>query len=235
MSSHSDRIEQQLKGFSGAVPILELEDRVLLPHSLLQLRVTVGADCQLITAALAENDLVAVLFKQSQLDKDYDLHRDSNINSVCLASIVTSYQLESGGYSILLRGICRAHAILLDESDQPYCMATLELKHDSYVSQPVIQREHRHLELLELYSRIFSPHVSDPIHYSVLHQEISLGNLCDTLASTSNLEMTLCQLILDEYDVDLRSDLLLNFLKSKLRDLQSKPFRHSQPIAFSQN
>lgn len=235
MSSHGDLTEQHLKGFSGVAPILKLEDRVLLPHSLLQIRVTSAADCQLIAAALAENNLVAVIYKQSHLDPGEERHRDANMDSVCLASIVTSYELESGGYSILLRGVCRAHAVMLKESDQLYGMATLELKRDYYASQPMIHREHRHLELLNFYSRIFSPHVSDPIHYNVLHQEISLGHLCDTLASTSSLEPTLCQLILEEYDVDLRSDLLLKYLKSKQHDLRSKPSPYAQPIEFSQN
>ncbi|QDU07264.1 LON peptidase substrate-binding domain-containing protein [Gimesia aquarii] len=235
MSSHGDLTEQHLKGFSGVAPILKLEDRVLLPHSLLQIRVTAVTDCQLIAAALTEKSFVAVLFKQSHLKTDADLHRDQNTGYVCLASIVTSYELESGGYSILLRGVCRAHAVMLKESDQLYGMATLELKRDYYASQPMIHREHRHLELLNFYSRIFSPHISDPIHYNVLHQEISLGHLCDNLASTSSLEPTLCQLILEEYDVDLRSDLLLTFLKKKQHALRSKPSPYAQPIEFSQN
>lgn len=235
MTAYSDLIEQELKTFSGIVPVLELDDRVLLPDSMLTLRMTVAADCQLIADAIKEDALVAVSLKQTGINSQCEMQPDASIDSVCLASIVAPYQLESGDYSILLRGICRARSVILQESDRTYRKALVELKPDFYADQPVIQREHRQLELLEQFSRIFLEHSADPNYYHLLHREIKLGKLCDTLAGTINLEPALCQLILAEHDVDQRSDLLLNFLKSKLREQQTHSFAHVTSTEFSQN
>ncbi|WP_299461775.1 LON peptidase substrate-binding domain-containing protein [uncultured Gimesia sp.] len=235
MTVFSDLIEQELPAFSGIVPVLELEDRVLLPHSILSLRMTAAADCQLIADAISDNALVAVTLKQTSIDTGYEVRQAAAIGSVCLASIVAPYQLQSGDYSILLRGICRARSVVIQESDCPYQKALLELNPDFYADQPVIHREHRQLELLEHYARNFLDNSSDPTYYHLLHREISLGKLCDTLADTINLQPALSRLILEEHDVDLRSDLLLNFLKNKLREQQCNPLGHAISTEFSQN
>jgi|GEM_PF-2456395 len=235
MTTFDDLIEQELKTFSGIVPVLELEGHVLLPDSMLTLRMTAAADCQLIADAIQEDAFVAVSLKQAGVSSQCEMQQDASIDSVCLASIVAPYQLESGDYSILLRGICRARSVVLQESDRIYRTALLELKPDFYADQPVIQREHRQRELLEQFSRMFLEHSADPNYYHLLQREIELGKLCDTLAGTINLEPALCQLILAEHDVDLRSDLLLNFLKNKLREQQTHPFAHLTSTAFSQN
>lgn len=235
MTSPSELIEDELEAFSGMVPLLELENRVLLPHAMLSLRITAAADCQLIADAVSENALVAVTLKQTGTDTENEIPRAAAISSVCLASIVAPYQLETGGYSILLRGVCRARSVALSKADQPYQKTLLELKPDFYAEQPVIHREHRQLELLEHYARNFLENSSDPTYYHQLHREITLGKLCDTLADTIKLQPELCRLILEEHDVDLRSDLLLNFLRNKLREQQHNPFGHALSMEFSQN
>ena len=235
MTSPSELIEHELETFSGIVPLLELDNRVLLPHAMLSLRITAAADCQLIADAVSENALVAVALKQTGIDTENRMPQAAAIGPVCLASIVAPYQLESGGYSVLLRGVCRAQSVALSEADQPYQKALLELKPDFYADQPVIHREHRQLELLEHYARNFLENSSDPTYYHLLHREISLGKLCDTLADTISLQPALCRLILEEHDVDLRSDLLLNFLRNKLREQQNNPFGHAISTEFSQN
>lgn len=235
MTAYSDLIEQELKTFSGIVPVLELDGRVLLPDSMLTLRMTAAADCQLIADAIKEDALVAVSLKQTGINSQSEMQQGASIDSVCLASIVAPYQLESGDYSILLRGICRARSVILQESDRTYQKALVELKPDFYADQPVIQREHRQIELLEQFGRMFLEHSADPTYFHLLHREIKLGKLCDTLAGTINLEPALCQLILEAHDVDQRSDLLMNFLKSKLREQQIHPFANAMSTEFSQN
>lgn len=235
MSSYSDQIEQQYKNFSGIVPVLELEQRVLLPHSQLLLRISAAADRQLITDTMNETGLVAVVLKPSENELQLEVPQAASIDYVCLASIVSPYQMESGDYSVLLKGICRARAVVLPEADQVYQKALLVSKSDFYADQPVIHRENRHLELLEQYAKIYLQHSDDPTYYHLLHRDISLGKLCDTLASTVNMEPAVCQLILEEPDVDLRSDLLLDILKNHTRYLQQNRFKHTTSIPFSQN
>ncbi|QDT45090.1 Lon protease [Gimesia alba] len=235
MAAFSDPLEQHLKTFSGTVPVLELENCVLLPESVLTLRITAAADCQLIAEALAADALVAVSLKRTSYDPRTNKNASAEIESVCLASIVAPCQLESGDYSLLLQGICRAKSVTLQNSDRPYRTAILELKPDFYVDQPVIQREHRQFELLQQYASIFLEQANDPIYYHMLQREITLGKLCDILAGTINLEPVLSQLILQEHDVDLRSDLLLSFLKAKLREQQRNPFAGARSLEFSRN
>lgn len=217
------------------VPVLELEARVLLPHSQIPLRISNASDLQLISDAINDNALVAVTLKQANDDFSLETQQASSSDIVCLASIISPYQLDSGDYSILLKGVCRARAVLLKGSGEPYSKALLTSKPDFYSKQPVIHRENRQLELLEQYAKIFLQNSTDPTYSHLLHREISLGKLCDTLASTINMEPTLGQLILEEHDVDLRSDLLLDFLKNYLRYQQHNAFAHAISIPFSQN
>ncbi len=214
--------------------MLELENCVLLPESMLSLRITAAADCQLIAEALAADALIAVSLKRADGDPR-SKRKTPEINSVCLASIVAPCQLESGDYSILLQGICRAKSVTLQNTDRPYRKAILELKPDFYIEQPVIQREHRQYELLQQYSSIFLKQADDPTYYHMLQRDITLGKLCDILAGTINLEPVLSQLILQEHDVDLRSDLLLSFLKAKFREQQRKPYAGALSLEFSRN
>lgn len=235
MPSYRDTLELIQNEFSGIVPILELDNCVLLPGSLISLRISKTADCQSIEDALAEKALIAVSLKLPGINPQTEIQNDFEINFVCLASIVSYYQLDSGEYSVLLRGVCRARYQRLFVSDHPRQKVLLDLKPDFYSDKPVIHREHRQLELLELYSKIYSEYFSDPVYYHVLHQELALGELCDILANTIKLEPALCQLILEEHDVDLRSDLLLSFLKKKLRELKNNPFARSMSMEFSRN
>ncbi len=235
MSVFHDQFEQIQNEFSGIVPVLELEDCVLLPDTVVSLRISKTADCQLIAAAVEENSLIAVSLKGNDIASKNIKHKGADINFVCLALIVSAYRLDSDNYSVLLQGISRARSRRLSPLDEPCRRTLLDLKPDYYSDNPVIHREHRQLELLDLYSRIYSQYFSDPIYYHVLHQSIALGKLCDSLASSSSLDPALCQQILDEDDVDLRSDLLLSFLKNKLRKQQNNPFAHSMSMEFSEN
>lgn len=235
MSSYSDLLEQQYKTFSGIVPVLELEQRLLLPHSQFLIRMSTPADRQLIAEAMNEMGLVAVVLKPSENELQLEVPQDASIDYACLASIVSPYETESGDYSVLLKGICRARAVVLPEEDQLFQKALLVSKSDYYADQPVIHRENRQLELLEQYAKIYLQHSDDPTYYHLLHRDISLGKLCDTLASTINVEPDVCQLILEEPDVDLRSDLLLDILKNHTRYLQQNRFKHTTSIPFSQN
>lgn len=235
MVSESHLIEQQLEARSGVVPVLSLEDCVLLPHSLQLLRITAPLDCQLVSDALTDGSLIAIDLHQVCPQTGMIEPPGTEIRPVCLASIVSPCQLESGHYSLLLRGLSRARAVTLLNSDAPYRTALLELKHDYYPAEPVIHREHRHLELIEHYSRIFMDHVSEPTYFHQLHREIELGTLCDALAGSLPLESPLQRLILAEQDVDQRSDLLLSFLKSIHRQQQRDPAAAIPSNAFSLN
>ncbi|MCA9003743.1 MAG: LON peptidase substrate-binding domain-containing protein [Planctomycetaceae bacterium] len=228
-------IEQQLKSVSGMVPVLKLDDFVLLPHSVIPLRLTDPADCQLIDEALATHGIIAVDFKQTCPATGAELSTESEIRTVCVASVLTPYQFKSGARSILLQGLCRAQMVVLQKSELPYTKALLDLQTDCYPDQPVIHREHRQLELLELYARIYMDHASNPLYYHQLHREVSLGTLCDTLAGTIRLESALSQMLLNEQNVDLRSDLLLSFLKNRHRERQQHPAAGIRSTDFSCN
>lgn len=235
MVSESDMIAQQLEACSGVVPVLSLENQVLLPHALQLLRITAPLDCQLIAAALDAGSLLALDLQQICPRTGTVQEPGSEIHPVCLASIVAPCQLESGHYSLLVRGLCRARSVTLLNADVPYRTALLELKHDYYPAVPIIHREHRQLELIEHYSRIFMDHVSEPVYFHQLHREIELGVLCDTLAGSLPLESPLQRLILAEQDVDQRSDLLLGFLKSIHRQQQRDPAAAIPSNQFSLN
>jgi Lon protease-like protein len=235
MVSDSEMIEQRLEASAGVVPVLSLENTVLLPHSLQLLRITAPLDCQLVSDVLASGSLLAIDLQQVCSRTGSILSPGTEIRPVCLASIVSPAHLESGHYSLLVQGHCRARSVTLLNTDTPYRTALLDLKPDYYPEEPVIHREHRQLELIEHYSRIFTDHVSEPTYFHQLHRDIELGMLCDTLAGSLPLESPLQQLILAEQDVDQRSDLLLSFLKSIVRQQQRDPAAAIPSNGFSLN
>jgi len=223
MVTETERIEQQLQDCSGVVPVLSLEEHVLLPQAMQLLRISDPQDCLLVKDALAANSLIAVDVKQI-CQQSGEVHSPGNeIRSVCLASIVSPCQLESGHYSVMVRGVSRARSVNLLKSDLPYQTALVELKPDYYPAEPVIHREHRQLELIEHYTQLFMGRVANPVYYHHLHRDIEFGKLCDILANSMTLEPPLVQLILSEQDVDQRSDLLLSFLKSIQRQQRRDP------------
>lgn len=235
MPEFTDLSVERLQSFTGTVPVLELENCVLLPESLISLRITRDADCLLIQDAIAADSFVAVSLKPSDYNNGRKQNETTARSAVCLAAIIAPCQLDSGGYSILLQGLSRATAVTLQKTDRPYHKAVLEVKPDFYVEQPVIHREHRQFELLQQYSNLFLERAEDPTFYHLLQREVALGKLCDILAGTMRLEPVLSQLILQEHDVDQRSDLVLSFLKAKLREQQRDPYAGALSLEFSQN
>jgi hypothetical protein len=92
----------------------------------------------------------------------------------------------------------------------------LELYRDFYAADPLVNRETRHHELMLNFRRLFPRSRADSLFSQVLDAGIPLGVACDLLAAAIRLSLGDKQLLLEELDVDLRSDLLLEKIRERL-------------------
>lgn len=203
-----------LTGFSGTAPLFPLPNAVLFPHVALPLHIFEPRYRQMVADALAENRWIAMaLLKPGEQPLD---ERPAIHEMVCLGRITTDEQLASGKYNIMLTGVHRAVVVEETESDAPYRIGKLELYRDFYSLEPLVDREKRQRELMLDFRRLFPQTRADSLLAQVLDADLPLGVMCDLLGAVLPIEPRQKLALLEELDVDLRSDLLLDRIRRLL-------------------
>ena len=233
MSSAFD-LDSALAQFSGTAPIFPLPNVVFYPHVLLPLHIFEPRYRQMVADALSSDQMIAMALLQPNWEADYENKTPAIFETVCLGQIVHDVELPDGRFNIALRGLSRASVVSELDTDQPYRVGQLELLPDDYSKQPLINRDNRQRELLTGFRELF-PHASlEQVFHQAVSADIPLGSLCDVIAHSLELTPAEAQAVLDEHDVDLRSDLLLAQLRSMLAPW-TPPKTREFPPAFSAN
>ena len=227
-------VHDELKLFTGQAPIFPLPNVVHLPHTWLPLHIFEPRYRAMISDALENNRLIAMALLQPHQESAYESKAAKIHPVVCLGRIGIDEKLPDGRFNLVLHGLCRAHIESELDTDQPYRTAELTLLSDFYPSQATIDRNHRHRELLAGAIELLPELQSDPLLHQLLDAEIPLGVLCDVLTHSLGLSTWDAQSLLEEPDVDVRSDLVLNHLRSKQRSLAAG-ITSGFPPAFSRN
>lgn len=228
MQSKSDTFFD-LSKFSGVAPVFPLPNVVLFPHQGIPLRIFEPRYRAMMADALRGERLIAMSLLKPGWETHYEGRPEVN-EMVCLGRITAEERLPSGEYNFVLAGVHRA---VIDEelcSDTAYRVARLELFNDFYSREPLVDREARRRELLTDFRRLFTEIRGDAMFAQILEADVPLGTLCDLLAAALPIVPELKQQVLDELDVDLRSDLVL----ARIRELheasrQGKPPRKFPP------
>lgn len=197
-----------LSSFSGVAPMFPLPNVVLFPHQGLPLRIFEPRYRAMMADALRGERLIALSLLKPGWETNYEGRPDAH-EMVCIGRITAEERLPSGDYNLVLAGVHRA---VIDEelnSDTAYRMVRLELFKDFYSSEPLVDRDARSRELLTNFRRLFPEMRSDALFAQVLEADVPLGVLCDLLTAALPIVPDLKQQVLDELDVDLRSDLVL--------------------------
>lgn len=211
------------------VPVFVQPQLVLFPGTSQLISLCGSSLRQMVTEALDTSGLMAVAHPSPAVQQtDVDAG-----DFVILAEIITPTFLTADARHLHLRGICRARIVSGQANVEPYRRAVLELCPDHYPATPVIDRRHRREELLILFRGLFSHVARNDLFQLWQDADIPLGDLCDTIADLLPVERRRKQPLLSELNVDLRSDLLLDQLRTLSRTSHITP--QSVVPAFSLN
>ena len=223
----SFHVKQALQQFSGRAPIFPLPNVVLFPHILLPLHVFEDGYREMVSDASHGEGLIAVALPRPSWEYQTKLDDSCVFETVCLGRITGENCSADGQYSLALEGLSRARIIDEEDGSCPYRVARLELLGDHYPADSIIDRRQRQRELLAGLREMFARMDLDQVLLQAYDADVPLGGLCDVIAYSMQLEPTAALGILEEANVDLRSELVLECL----RDLSSSV--SSQPVAIS--
>ncbi len=232
MSIDSEQIRER---FTGRAPIFPLPDVVTFPHAVLPLHIFEQRYRQMVDDALEGEQLIAMALLKPGWEPHYESKTASIHDVVCLGRIVAHEKLADGRYNLALKGVSRA--LVLEEEDKttPYRIGRLELCPDHTSSKPVIDRLSRHNELLSGFREMFPTADIDSLFFQLFDSDIPLGSLCDVMASAMQLGPEIAQQVLEQPDVDLRSEVILEQLRAMSRSQEAKPVVREFPPQFSSN
>ena len=228
-------LDDELRQFSGRAPLFPLPNVVFYPHVLLPLHIFEPRYRQMVADALRDNRYIAMALLQPGWESAYNEKAPAIFDTVCLGKITAEDRLEDGRYNLFLRGMSRAKVLEEEPNDLPYRVGQLEVCRDQYHHPPMIDRRNRQHELLSGFREMFPEIDLDHVLLQAMEVDIPWGGLCDVLADSMELEPADAQKILEEFDVDLRSDLVLDRLRELLKDTRTRQRAKRFPPDFSSN
>ncbi len=220
--------------FAGAVPLFPLPSVSLFPNVMLPLHVFEPRYRAMIDDVLKSHRTIAMAVLQDGWELSYESKKCPVHKMVCLGEIVADEQLDDGRYFLLVQGLCRAELDYEIESDRPYRVGHIRVCKDIYPTEPVIDRDHRQQELVHYFKQIFDDLDLDSSLIAALESGVPLGELCDVIAHAVRPDAEIAKRLLEQADVDQRSDLVLELLKMQYRRARTsigRPF----PPTFSLN
>ncbi|MBL8850391.1 MAG: LON peptidase substrate-binding domain-containing protein [Planctomycetaceae bacterium] len=207
----------QLERFTGIAPVFPLPSVALLPNVVQPLHVFEPRYRLLTEQALAGPRLIAMAVLRPGWEARYEQNDLPLYPVVCLSQIEVDKRLPDGRYVLLLRGLVRARMISELPATQSFRQARLQLLPDVYSPPPMIDRPRRRRELLELFLQL-NPGCGELADLPLVADgELSLGALCDVLSFAAGLDTAEMLELLHEPRIDVRSDLLLDILRRRVR------------------
>ena len=204
----------QLRNFTGNVPLFPLPDAVLFPQALLPLMIFEPRYRQMIADALAGDRLIAMALLEPGWESTYESKTAPIRPTVCIGRIASSKLLPDGRYQIVLEGLSRGEVLDEDHSSEPYRIARVELCPEMPADLSNDQRRRRQRELLVGFQQIAAGCDFDRTFHDSLDADLPLGGLCDVIAYSLPLEPEVAQSILEEPDIAIRSLLVLDELRN---------------------
>jgi len=223
-----------LTGFNGTAPVFPLPNVVLFPHVALPLHIFEPRYRQMVEDVLEDGRIIAMALLKPGWEPDYE-GEPAIHEMVCLGRITADEKLEAGKYNIVVTGIHRAVVVEELDTGLPYRMARLELYRDFYASEPLVDHKSRQHELLQLFRGLFPNTRSDSLLSQLFEADLPLGVLTDLMAAVLKVEPLQKLPLLEELDVDLRSDLLLDHLRRMAAVHRTTGGRRTFPPTFSVN
>ena len=224
---------EQLRNFTGHVPLFPLPDAVLFPNALLPLMIFEPRYRQMVADALATDGLIAMALLKPGWEESYETMSAPIRSTVCIGRIASSKLLPDGRYQIVLEGLTRAEILDEDQSSSEYRVARTELCPDMPTGLSRDERLRRQRELLVGFQQVAAGCDFDRTFHDSLDADLPLGGLCDVIAYSLPLEPDVSQSILEETDVAARSLLVLDELRNCIGSGVGRPSVFPPPYSLN--
>jgi Lon protease-like protein len=202
-----------LKQFSGQAPLFPLPNVVLFPGAVLPLHIFEPRYRKMTADALNGERLIAMSLLATDATISSESFPPPVHPMVGLGQIVAHERLDDGRYTLVLRGVARARLLREQSVDLPYRIGELEICCDQTPPLPEFDRRTRAEDITALYCKLFPGAELQRLVQHSMCEDLSLGQVCDAIASAMPILPNLAQLLLDELNPDLRSQMLWQLLK----------------------
>ena len=206
----------QLRNFTGDVPLFPLPDTVLLPNGMLPLMIFEPRYRQMIADALAGDRLIAMALLTPGWESNYESKTATIHQTVCIGRIASSKMLSDGRYQVVIEGLARGEVLDEDHESRLYRIGRVELNPEMPVDLSTEVRRRRQRELLVGFQQVAAGCDFDSTFHDSLDTDLPLGGLCDVIAFSRPLEPNTAQSILEETNIAIRALLVLDELKNCL-------------------
>jgi uncharacterized protein len=204
--------------FDGVVRLFPLPDLVLFPHVIQALHVFEPRYCDMLSEALESDKLITMALLVPGWEENYQ-GKPKIAEMVCIGRIISHTPTSDGRHNILLAGMHRAKIVEELDTGTSFRQAKVELISD-YVPDEFLQEEAEHRETLLHHFRFAVPAeaAGSKAFSDLLTQQLPIGVLTDIMSYALTLPVELKHRLLMETNVQIRFDLLLNYLKLRAHD-----------------
>jgi hypothetical protein len=223
-----------LSDFSGQAALFPLPGATLFPNVMLPLHIFEPRYRCMVEDVLRADRYLAIALLRDGWQEQYESKSCPIHETVCLGRVIADERLQDGRYYLLMQGLTRARLIVEEQTDLPYRIGQVDPIPDLYPHTPVIDRTRRQAELVGYFRQVFPKLDLDSTLFGTVEDGVPLGELCDLIAHALRPRPEDAQRLLEQVDVDQRSDLLLELLKLQCRDTKEQNARKFPP-GFSLN
>jgi len=196
--------------FSGNAPLFPLPNVVLFPHAVLPLHIFEPRYRQM-TADVLEGERLIAMALQESVETTDELPAIRPIAG--LGQVIAHERLEDGRYLLVLRGVGRVRLLREIPSSKPYRIGEFEVCPDTAPRDAEFDRQIRAEQIATLFARLFAGEELQRLVDQAHADHLPLGSVCDVLASTLPIQPRVAQLLLEELNSDVRSQMLWQLLK----------------------
>ncbi len=214
-----------LDNFSGIVPLFPLSSVVFFPNTLLPLHIFEPRYKEMVHTALNSEKIIGMALLKPGWESDY--YKNPEVYEVIgMGRIVSSEEFEDGKINIVLYGLKRAKIIEVVE-ELPYRQAMVKIVENEFETNSESFRS----KIEELINK-WNLYLDDKqkSHRINVNTKLPLENLTDALASLIFPNVFDKQRLLEETNVQKRSEIIINDLQTRLEMISITSQKRSEII-----
>lgn len=214
-----------LDNFSGIVPLFPLSSVVFFPNTLLPLHIFEPRYKEMVHTALNSEKIIGMALLKPGWESDY--YKSPEVYEVIgMGRIVSSEEFEDGKINIVLYGLKRARIIEVVE-ELPYRQAMVKIVENEFETNGESFRS----KIEELINK-WNLYLDDKqkSHRINVNTKLPLENLTDALASLIFPNVFDKQRLLEETNVQKRSEIIINDLQTRLEMISITSQKRSEII-----
>ncbi len=214
-----------LENFSGMVPLFPLSSVVFFPNTLLPLHIFEPRYKEMVNTAINNEKIIGMALLKPGWETDY--YKNPEVYDVIgMGRIVSSEVFEDGKINIVLYGLKRAKIIEIVK-DLPYRQALVHIMDNEYDTNNETFRS-KIEELIYKWNLYLDDEQKS--HRININTKLPLENLTDALASLIFPNVFDKQRLLEETNVQRRSEIIINDLQARLEMISITSQKRSEII-----